>query len=156
MKSGNLLAVLFVFALTYFTFLPGYSQTSEGLLGRWEGVHYYGDTTRLVNGTLIVRSITIDSMRMILTIDQVQDGTFKGKLHEHFYSDPKKHYFNADITGSIKNDQLKFTSFDIKENRLPSGYRWCPPKATGVLVKSLNSLFLHMAFDVISLLRYAW
>ena len=86
-------------------------------------------------------------MRMILTIDEIQEGKFKGKLHEHFYSDPKKNYFNADVSGSINNEKIQFTSFDVKENRLPSGYRWCQPKATAILVKKLNSVFLHMAFE---------
>lgn len=145
MKPGNSLAILFVFVMGCLTYSPAYSQSE--LIGRWEGVHYYGDTTRLYDGSLLVRSYTIDSMRMILTIDEIQEGKFKGKLHEHFYSDPKKNYFNADVSGSINNEKIQFTSFDVKENRLPSGYRWCQPKATAILVKKLNSVFLHMAFE---------
>lgn len=122
------------------------AQSAGELMGRWEGVHYYGDTTRLYDGSLLVRATTIDSMKMILTIDELQEGKFKGKLHEQFYSDQKS-YFNADVSGFIKNDEINFTSFDIKENKLPSGYRWCPPKATAVLVKSKDSYFLHMAFQ---------
>lgn len=132
--------------LNFFNFRV-YSQTAENLMGRWEGVHYYGDTTRLYDGTLIVRATTIDSMRMILTIDQLREGKFKGKLHEHLYSDPKGSYFNADVSGFIANEELHFTSFNIKENKLPKHYRWCPPKATGLMVKKKDHYFLHMSFE---------
>ena len=43
MKPGNSLAILFVFVMGCLTYSPAYSQSE--LIGRWEGVHYYGDTT---------------------------------------------------------------------------------------------------------------
>jgi hypothetical protein len=123
------------------------SQSSEDLVGRWEGVHYYGDTTRLFDGTLVVRASTIDSMRMILTIEQLIEGKFKGQLHEHFYSDPDGTYFNAEVKGFIQNDTIHFSSFEIKKNRMPQGNRWCKPKATGLLVNNDTVFFLHMSFE---------
>ncbi len=86
-------------------------------------------------------------MKMILTVEQLQEGKFKGKVHEHFYSDPAGSYFNAEVTGFIDKEKIHFTSFDIKENRLPQGYRWCKPKATGVLIKNINSYSLNMSFE---------
>ena len=123
------------------------AQTFEDLKGRWEGVHYYGDTTRLFDGTLIVRASTIDSMRMILTIDQLQNGKFKGKLREHFFSDPSGTYFDATVSGSVREDKIHFDTFDISENRMPPGNRWCKPKASGFLVKNDTSFSLHVTFE---------
>jgi hypothetical protein len=133
-------------ALNLFHFFS-YSQTSEDLMGRWEGVHYYGDTTRLFDGTLVVRATTIDSMRMVLTIDKMKEGKFEGKLLEHLYSDSIGSYFKADVSGFVKNDELHFVSFRIRENKLPKHYRWCPPKATGLMVKKKDIYFLHMSFE---------
>ncbi|MBC7826179.1 MAG: hypothetical protein H7122_00425 [Chitinophagaceae bacterium] len=146
MKKTNLFAIglLFIFSFTCFDI---YSQSADDLKGRWEGVHYYGDTTRLYDGTLIVRASTIDSMKMILTIEQSQEGKFSGKLHEHFYSDPSGSYFNADVSGFIKNEKIHFTSFQIKERRMPEGNKWCKPTATGVLIKNENFFFLQMWFE---------
>jgi hypothetical protein len=84
---------------------------------------------------------------MILTIEQLIDGKFKGQLHEHFYSDPAGTYFNAAVDGFIKNDTIHFSSFDIKENRMPQGNKWCKPKATGLLVNHDTFFFLHMSFE---------
>ncbi len=36
--------------------LPVMPNLQENLIGRWEGVHYYGDTTRLYDGSLLVTS----------------------------------------------------------------------------------------------------
>jgi hypothetical protein len=123
------------------------AQPSTELVGRWEGVHYYGDTIRLYDGTMVVRASTIDSMRMILTIDKLQNGKFSGKLHEHFYSDPTGVYFNAIVEGFIQDEKVHFASFDLKENKMPSGNRWCKPKATGVLVKRDNLFILNISFE---------
>jgi hypothetical protein len=146
MTRTHLIAIVLVHILVSFVLSPIYSQSSEDLMGRWEGVHYYGDTTRLYNGVLLVRATTIDSMKMILTFEQLEEGKFKGKIHEHFYSDPKGSYYNAEVSGFINNGKIHFTTFVIKENKLPRGYRWCEPKATGFLVKKAESYFLHMSF----------
>ena len=147
MKTTNLFALALLF--TWFSLFSSnvFSQSSEDLMGRWEGVHYYGDTTRLYDGTLLVRSVTIDSMRMVLTIEQLPEGKFRGKLHEHFYSDPAGSYFTADVSGFINDEKIHFTSFEIKEKKLPHGNRWCQPKATGVLVKNEAFFLLNMFFE---------
>lgn len=148
MTRTNLIAKVLLFIIvSSLAASPGYSQSSEDLMGRWEGVHYYGDTTRLYDGTLLVRATTIDSMKMILIVEQLQEGKFKGKVHEHFYSDPSGSYFNADVSGFISDEKIHFTSFEIKENKLPPGNRWCKPKATGVLVKNENFFVLQMSFE---------
>jgi|GEM_PF-4059827 len=146
MKKTRLFSMAFLFILGGFVYSDLYAQSSEDLIGRWEGVHYYGDTTRLYDGTLNIRSSTIDSMKMNLVIEQFQEGKFKGKLHEHFYSDPKS-FFTADVSGFIKDETIHFSSFDVKENKMPQGNRWCNPKATGVLVKSEKLFFLNMSFE---------
>ena len=146
MKTTKLFSIAFLLVLVVAS-SDVFSQSSEDLKGRWEGVHYYGDTTRLYDGRLLVRSTTIDSMKMTLIVEQMQEGKFTGKVHEHFYSDPKGSYFNADVTGFIDNEKIHFTSFDIRENKLPAGYRWCEPKATGVLVKGANSFSLNISFE---------
>ena len=147
MKTTNLFTLALLFTLFSFFSSNVFSQSSEDLMGRWEGVHYYGDTTRLYDGTLLVRSSTIDSMRMVLTIEQLPEGKFKGKLHEHFYSDPAGSYFTADVSGFINDEKIHFTSFEIKEKKLPHGNRWCQPKATGVLVKNETFFLLNMFFE---------
>lgn len=136
--------IIVVFALLFY---PSDAQTFDDLKGRWEGVHYYGDTTRLLDGTLIVRASTIDSMRMILTIDELVNGKFKGKLREHFFSDPSGTYFDATVVGFVREDKIHFDTFDISENRMPAGNRWCRPKATGFLVKNDTSFSLHVTFE---------
>ena len=147
MKTTNLFTLALLSILVSFVSSDIYSQSSEDLKGRWEGVHYYGDTTRLYDGTLIVRASTIDSMKMILIIEQMQEGKFTGKLNEHFYSDPRGSYFNADVSGFISNDKIHFTSFDITERKMPPGNRWCQPKATGVLIKNEKLFLLNMFFE---------
>ena len=147
MKTKKLFAILLLSIFSSFVPSDIYSQSTEDLVGHWEGVHYYGDTTRLFDGSLIVRATTIDSMKMILTIGQLREGKFTGKLHEHFYSDPSGSYFNADVSGFINDDKIHFNSFDIKENKLPAGNRWCKPSATGVLVKNDNFFVLQMSFE---------
>jgi hypothetical protein len=146
MKTRNLFALAL---LTCFNFFSSrvFSQSSEDLMGRWEGVHYYGDTTRLIDGTLLVRASTIDSMRMVLTIEQLPEGKFRGKLHEHFYSDPSGRYFTADVSGFINDEKIHFTSFEIKDKKMPAGNRWCQPKATGVIVRNETIFFLNMFFE---------
>ena len=124
-----------------------YSQSMDELKGRWEGVHYYGDTTRLLDGTLVVRASTIDSMRMILTIDGLQQGKFTGKLHEHFYADPGGSYFKADVRGFIRDDKIHFDTIEITERRMPPGNRWCTPKAVGTVVKNEKMVLLQMWFE---------
>ncbi len=146
MTRRNLIAIALLFILLSFVTSPIYSQSSEDLMGRWEGVHYYGDTTRLYDGTLLIRASTIDSMKMILIIEWLKEGKFKGKLHEQFYTDPSS-YFNADVSGFIEDEKIHFTSFEIKENKMPAGNRWCKPKATGVLAKNENFFLLQMSFQ---------
>jgi hypothetical protein len=147
MKTTNFFAIASLSVLFSFASSDIFSQSSEDLMGRWEGVHYYGDTTRLYDGTMIVRASTIDSMRMILMIERFQGGKFTGKLHEHFYSDPAGSYFNADVSGFIKGEKIHFDSFRLKEKKMPPGNRWCQPKATGVLVKKENVFSLNMFFE---------
>jgi hypothetical protein len=86
-------------------------------------------------------------MKMILTIEKLQEGKFTGKLHEHFYSDPTGTYFDAIVSGSIKEEKIQFSSFEITKNRMPAGNRWCKPKATGDLVKREELFLLHMSFE---------
>jgi len=135
------------FILLVFVSSNVYSQTFDDLRGRWEGVHYYGDTTRLVDGTLIVRASTIDSMKMILTIDGLKQGKFTGKLHEHFYSNPRGSYFKADVRGFIKDEKIHFDTIRITERNMPPGNRWCAPKAMGTMVKSKDIFLLQMWFE---------
>lgn len=139
-------ASLFILLLGSINF-RAYCQNADDLVGRWEGVHYYGDTTRLYDGTLVVRASTIDSMRMVLTIERLTDGKFTGKLHEHFFSDPNGSYFNADVSGFISDEKIHFNSFTIRENKMPPGNRWCKPKATGILVKNEKFFVLQMFFE---------
>ena len=124
-----------------------YSQSYDDLRGNWEGIHYYGDTTRLLDGSLVVRASTIDSMKMILTIDNFQKGRFAGRLHEHFYSDPKGSYFKAAVSGFIKDDKIHFDSIQITERRMPPGNRWCAPKAVGRMVRSKEIFLLQLWFE---------
>ena len=145
-RNRFITTILLCFALN-FVYFSSYSQSVDDLVGRWVGVHYYGDTTRLADGRLNVRAITIDSMRMILTIDKIKDGKFEGKLLEHAYSDSSGSYFKADISGVVMDDELKFTVFKIKENKLPKHYRWCPPRATASMVKKDDFFYLHMEFE---------
>ena len=139
----RLVQLLLIIGLSFNT----YSQTLEDLKGKWEGVHYYGDTTRLYNGTLIVRASTIDSTKMILTIEKLEQGTFAGHLREHFYSDPKGAYFTANVSGTVNNDTVHFKAFEIRENRFPPGNRWCKPKAIGFIVKHDTFFALNIAFE---------
>jgi hypothetical protein len=147
MKTRKLCSIASLCIMTSVVSPAIFSQTSEDLKGRWEGVHYYGDTTRLYDGTMIVRASTIDSMKMILTIDYLKEGKFTGKVHEHFYSDPTGSYFKANVSGIIEDEKIHFTSFEVKENKLPAGNRWCKPKATGVMVKKEKLFSLHMSFE---------
>jgi hypothetical protein len=147
MKARNLFKILLLSVFGNVVSPDSFSQSSEDLKGRWEGVHYYGDTTRLYDGTMIVRASTIDSMKMILTIEHLKEGKFMGKVHEHFYSDPTGSYFKANVSGIIEDEKIHFTSFEVKENKLPPGNRWCKPKATGVMVKKEKLFSLHMSFE---------
>ncbi|MGZ5134727.1 MAG: hypothetical protein ACXWCG_06245, partial [Flavitalea sp.] len=106
MKTTIPFALTFLFTFVSFFNAEVFSQSPEDLMGRWDGVHYYGDTTRLYNGTLQIRSTTIDSMRMVLTIEHLPDGKFRGKLYEHFYSNPASGYFNADVSGFVDDEKV--------------------------------------------------
>lgn len=146
MKRISFCEIAFVI-LVIFLSLNVNAQSFEELKGRWEGVHYYGDTTRLVDGTLIVRASTIDSMKMILTIDGLKQGKFTGKLLEHFYSNPKGSYFRADVRGFIKGEKIHFDTIKIIERHMPPGNRWCAPKAIGTIVRSKDIFLLQMWFE---------
>ena len=147
MKKNGLCNKALRFIVVVFLSSNAYSQSYEDLKGNWEGIHYYGDTTRLLDGSLVVRASTIDSMKMILTIDNFRKGRFAGRLHEHFYSDPKGSYFKAAVSGFIKDDRIHFDSIQITERRMPPGNRWCAPKAVGRMVRSKEIFLLQLWFE---------